>query len=138
MFSFPMTQDRRKAVIDRLAKYLVPSGGELQIDGVYPILRQELGQFVAQETASGNIKYSADVGCHDDTVMSLAITLWLLVEEGGAGSPEPATMEDTGWTYTGELDLRPMREARERAIAAVEEQERIQWEAFGLNTSLFI
>jgi hypothetical protein len=138
LFEFPMTQDRRKSVIDRLAKYLVPSGGELQIDNVYPILRQELGQFVAQETASGNIKYAADVGCHDDTVMSLAITLWVLIEEGGAGSPEPATTEDTGWTFTGELDMRPIREARERAIAAVEEQERLQWEAFGMNASMFI
>ena len=138
MFEFPMTQDRRKSVIDRLAKYLVPVNGELQIDNVYPILRQELGQFVAQETASGNIKYAADVGCHDDTVMSLAITLWVLIEEGGAGSPEPATTEDTGWTFTGELDMRPIREARERAIAAVEEQERLQWEAFGMNASMFI
>lgn len=138
MFSFPMTQDRRKAVIDRLAKYLVPSGGEVQIDGIYPLLRMELGQFVAQETASGNIKYQADTGCHDDLCMSLAITLWLLVEEGGSGSPEPATVEDTGWTYVGELDMRPIREARQRAIAAAEEQERLQWEAFGLNTSLYI
>lgn len=138
LFEYPMTQDRRRGVIDRMAKYLVPVDGELQIDGVYPILRQELGQFVAQESASGNVKYAADTGCHDDTVMSLAISLWVLVEEAGDNnSPSAAPIEETGWAYTGKLDLTPMREHKERAIAAAEELERQQWESFSLSTALF-
>jgi hypothetical protein len=138
MFEFPMTQDRRRAVIDRLAKYLVVSGGQLQIDNVYPLLRAELGQFVAQETASGSVRYSADVGCHDDLVMSLAISLWVLIEEAGDNSPVPATTEDVEWRPTNKLDMRSIREARNRAIEEMEQQRADQWESFMFNGSLNI
>jgi hypothetical protein len=138
MFEFPMTQDRRRAVIDRLAKYLVPTGGELQVENVYPLLRAELGQFVAQTTASGNVRYSADVGCHDDLVMSLAISLWVLIEENGENSPVPASTEEVSWRPTNRLDMRSIREARQKAIAEMEEQQAAQWEAFTFNNSLII
>lgn len=135
MFEFPMTVDRRRAVIDRLAKYLVFNPDlECSIDNIYPLLRMELGQFVTQETANGNVRYAADTGCHDDLVMSLAIGLWVLVEEGGLSSPLPATTEDNVWKPTGRIDLRSMREARNRAIAAMEEAQREQWEAFTINS----
>lgn len=134
IFEFPMTQDRRKAVIDRLAQYLVFNNGECKIDGIYPLLRQELGQFVMQETANGNVRYAADVGCHDDLVMSMAIALWVLVEEHSLSSPLPATTEDSYWRPTGRVSLKSIREARERAIAEMEEVQRQQWEAFQIGS----
>jgi hypothetical protein len=137
MFEFPMTQDRRRAVIDRLAKYMTVVDGGLQIDNVYPLLRAELGQFVAQETASGNVRYAADVGCHDDLVMSLAISLWVLIEETGDNSPVPALTEDVAWRPTSKLDMRSIREARNRAIDEMEQAQREQWAAFEFNSQLF-
>mgnify|MGYP003654665816 CR=1 FL=1 len=136
LFEFPMTVDRRRAVIDRLAKYLVVTEGACQVENVYPLLRAELGQFVAQETANGNVRYQADVGCHDDLVMGLAITLWVWVEEMGDNSPQPAISEAIVWRPTNRLDLRGIREARERAIEEAEERSRQQWESFTLNSEM--
>jgi hypothetical protein len=137
LFSFPMTADRRKAVIDRLAKYLTPDDrGELPLRNVHRALRIELGQFVAQTTANGNVRYSADVGCHDDLVMSLAIGLWLLVEEYSEGSPEAAIVEQAVWRPKYTLDLGPLREERRRVEAEIEEQQRWMMESLTLNTEL--
>ena len=133
MFEFPMTTDRRKAVIDRLARYLAPSEAGIPLQNVYPLLRAELGQFVAQETASGNVRYAADVGCHDDLVMSLAITLWVLIEEAGDSSPMAATSEEATWRPTNRIDMKSIRAARERAIDAMEEAARERWESFSIN-----
>jgi len=138
MFEFPMTQDRRRAVIDRLGKYMTVVDGQLQVDNVYPLLRAELGQFVAQETASGNVRYAADVGCHDDLVMSLAISLWVLIEEVGDNSPVPATTEEVAWRPTNKLDMRNIREARNRAIEEMEQQRAEQWETIMFNSSMII
>lgn len=124
LFEFPMTSDRRKAVIDRLAKFLVFNEGECQIDNIYPLLRTELGQFVTQETANGSIRYAADVGCHDDLIMSLAIALWILVEEYQIASPQEAIIEDNAWKETGRFDINFIREAREKRILELEEQQR--------------
>jgi hypothetical protein len=136
MFEFPMTTDRRKAVIDRLAKYLAPSESGISISNVYPLLRAELGQFVAQETASGNVRYAADVGCHDDLVMSLAISLWVLIEEVGDSSPIAATSEEAEWPLAHKLDMKSIREARQRAIDDMEESYRNQWESFSINSAM--
>jgi ADP-ribosylglycohydrolase len=136
MFEFPMTTDRRKAVIDRLGKYLAPTESGISISNVYPLLRAELGQFVAQETASGNVRYAADVGCHDDLVMSLAISLWVLIEEAGDSSPLAATNEEVGWRPTNRLDMRSIREARQKAIDDMEESYRSQWESFSINSAM--
>lgn len=124
MFAFPMTVDRRRAVIDRLAKYLTVENGEILLQGMYPDLRVELGQFVAQETANGNIRYSADVGCHDDLVMSLAIALWVLIEEYEKSSPSAAVVEGFVWNRPATLDLKKFYEKRDEIIAEVEESER--------------
>ena len=136
MFEFPMTTDRRKAVIDRLGKYLAPTEQGISISNVYPLLRAELGQFVAQETLSGNVRYAADVGCHDDLVMSLAISLWVLIEEAGDSSPMPASSEEAAWVPTNRLDMRGMRELRNKAIADMEEAEQSRWESFSINSHL--
>jgi hypothetical protein len=127
-----MTVDRRRAVIDRLAKYLAVREGDFLLDGMYPALRVELGQFVTQETANKNVRYAADVGCNDDLVMSLAITLWVLIEEGSDASPIAAPIEEN--SYHG-MDIgAPIREARERAILAAEEEAARRWETISLNS----
>jgi hypothetical protein len=133
-FSFPMTTDRRRAVIDRLAKYLTVVDGYPTIDGVYPALRAEIGQFVMQETLNGNIKYAADVGCHDDLVMSLAISLWILVEEYEDGSPESTVSEDIEWKPKLTLNLGRIREAQQEAMEDAYRAEREQFEALVFNT----
>lgn len=136
LFAFPMTVDRRRAVIDRLAKYLVVQNGATILGGVHPALRVELGQFVAQETANGNIRYAADVGCHDDLVMSLAIALWILVEEYTEASPEAATTEDISWKPKTTINLSKLREERDRYLVEAEERQREQMESFVMSTEL--
>lgn len=123
-FSFPMTVDRRRAVIDRLARFLTPaSDGDLGLSGVYPALRAELGQFVMQETQAGNVRYAADVGCNDDLVMSLAIAIWVLIEDGGGSSPEAAVEESApAFADTGVLDLSKYYEERSRREQEMQEQ----------------
>jgi hypothetical protein len=137
MFSFPMTVDRRRAVIDRLAKYVaVNDDATMLLSGLYPDLRVELGQFVAQETASGNIRYSADVGCHDDLVMSLAITLWVLIEEYEKSSPAAAIVEDYVWKPATTLNLKHIYEERDRRIAEIDEQQAASMQAISLNSEM--
>lgn len=128
LFAFPMTIDRRRAIIDRLAKYLVFQDDVTLLQGIYPQLRVELGQFVTQELQNGNVRYAADVGCHDDLVMSLAITLWVLVEDYEKSSPPAAVVEDIPWR-PGTMDLSKVYAERERRIAEIEES---QSQALGL------
>jgi len=123
MFAFPMTVDRRRAVIDRLAHYLAVNDGEILLSGLYPELRVELSQFVAQETASGTIRYAADVGCHDDLVMSLAISIWVLVEEYEKSSPVAADVGRVKWGQPSTLNLAKYYEARDKAIAEFDEKQ---------------
>lgn len=136
LFAFPMTVDRRKAVIDRLAKYLVVTDGDTPLSGIHSALRVELGQFVAQETANGNIRYAADVGCHDDLVMSLAIALWILIEEYTEASPVEAIIEDPIWKPKTHITLAKYREERNKAIAEMEERQRESMESFIMATEL--
>lgn len=136
LFAFPMTVDRRKAVIDRLAKYLVVTDNDTPLRGIHPALRVELGQFVAQETANGNIRYAADIGCHDDLVMSLAIALWILIEEYTEASPEEAIIEDVVWRPKMTIDLSRYREDRDKVISEMEEQQRQAMESFVMATEM--
>jgi hypothetical protein len=136
-FAFPMTVDRRRAVIDRLAKYLLTrDDGTTLLGGIYPALRVELGQFVAQETANGNIRYAADVGCHDDLVMSLAIGLWILVEEYTESSPDAAPIEEAVWRPRTSINLNLMREDRRKLEAEQEELNRWMYESMVLGAEL--
>jgi hypothetical protein len=136
MFAFPMTVDRRRAVIDRLGKYLITQDNQTMLRGIHPALRVELGQFVAQETANGNIRYAADVGCHDDLVMSLAIGLWVLIEEYSDASPDEAIVEDVYWKPKTTLNLSLFREERDRRIAEAEEAQSQAYESFVMGSQL--
>jgi hypothetical protein len=136
LFAFPMTVDRRRAVIDRLAKYLIVSDNQTPLRGIHPALRVELGQFVAQETANGNIRYAADVGCHDDLVMSLAIGLWILIEEYTEASPQEANTEEVQWRPKTSLNLSHLRESRNKMIEEMEEQQRQAMESFVISTEM--
>jgi hypothetical protein len=66
----------------------------------------------------------------------MAIGLWVLVEEGQVASPVPADIEDHTWKPTGRISLKSVREARERAIAEMEEQQQAQWEAFQMGIDM--
>lgn len=78
-FGFPMTYARRPLVIDLLAKHLAGTSVP-GLEGVDPLLRAELGQFVVRDDG----KVTADVGCHDDLVMSAAIWLYVALEASTA------------------------------------------------------
>jgi hypothetical protein len=70
--------------------------------------------------------------------MSLAISLWVLIEEVGDNSPVPATTEEVAWRPTNKLDMRNIREARNRAIEEMEQQRAEQWETIMFNSSMII
>lgn len=82
-YGFPMTFARRPLVIDTLARW-VDREKEL-LDGIDPILRQELGAFVVREDG----RVMADAGMYDDMVMSTAIWLYVLEERGVPATPDP-------------------------------------------------
>ena len=117
LFSFPMTPDRRKMVIDKLAEYVAAIDGEPTLKNIHPDLLEELSQFVRQETPGGNVRYAADVGCHDDLVLSLAIALWSLVENTDLNAPQ---MRDNETTPKQVVFLTNMKEMRDRNIAEAE------------------
>ena len=110
-------------VIDKLAEYLSNADGENpSLRGMYSQLLEELHQFVRQELPSGGVRYAADYGCHDDLVMSLAITMWVLFENAELSAP---IADDSGKREV--IKLTKMYEIRQRNI---EEAERIQQEAW--------
>lgn len=87
-FAFPMHMQIREAVLARLKDKLKPvaTGDSIgpTLKGLYPELREELGRFVRHvvERPTGNtVRYAAEIGSHDDLVMSLAIMLWALTEQ---------------------------------------------------------
>lgn len=90
VFGFPMNMNRRPVVIDKLAQWL-PSRAmdKAQVmQGIDPLLRHELGAFIVTD----NNRYEADVGMHDDLVMSAAIWVFVLEEIG----PPDATRDGKG------------------------------------------
>lgn len=88
-FGFPMTYARRPLVIDMLAQWLRFDGEHPTMEGIDPLLRHELGTFVVRDDG----KVTADVGCHDDLVMSAAIWCYIAV---GQGAAMPAPKGETG------------------------------------------
>jgi hypothetical protein len=128
LFSFPMSADRRKMVIDKLAEYLADANTERpSLRGLNHHLLEELMQFVRQELPGGGVRYAADYGCHDDLVMSLAISVWVAQEAGDASAPGLDDSEDVVRIYNTK-----MYEIRERAIKAAEEAEQQSWDSFAL------
>lgn len=75
-YGMPMTATRRPLVVDALAKWLQFDTGKPTLQGVDRDLRIELGAFVIDD--SGRV--AADVGMHDDLVMSCAIMVYVLTE----------------------------------------------------------
>jgi len=74
-YGMPMTASRRPTVIDSLAKVLQFDKGQV-MEGIDRDLRIELGAFVVTD----NGRVEADVGMHDDLVMSTAIMVYVLSE----------------------------------------------------------
>jgi hypothetical protein len=89
-YGFPMTYARRPLVIDTLAKW-VDRDGSLMV-GIDPILRQELGAFVAREDG----RVMGDAGMTDDMVMATAIFVYVLSERGLWAMPE--AIDEDSWT----------------------------------------
>ena len=78
VFGFPTTKATKPLVINRLAEWIVPDeAGQCKLINVYQPLREELSTFVRRENGTT----AADIGCHDDLVMSLAIGVYVLLEE---------------------------------------------------------
>jgi hypothetical protein len=129
LFSFPMSQDRRRMVIDKLAEYLSNADSENpSLRGLHPQLLEELHQFVRQDLPSGGVRYAADYGCHDDLVMSLAISMWVLFENAELSAP---IQDDSGKREV--VKLTKMYEIRQRNIAAAEQAEQEAWDSFSLS-----
>lgn len=92
-YGMPMTASRRPLVVDALAKWLAYGTGHQVMEGVDRDLRLELGAFVVTD----NGRVEADVGMHDDLVMSTAIMVYVLSETmrpavSGGKSDSPPTM----------------------------------------------
>lgn len=133
LFSFPMSADRRRMVIDKLAEYLSNANSvDPSLRGIHPFLLEELSQFVRQELPGGGVKYAADYGCHDDLVMSLAIGLWALLENAEVSAPVQTDNENTV-----RIDLVKMRETRQRNIAAAEDAISEAWDSFALGGGFY-
>jgi hypothetical protein len=80
-YGYPMSWSRRPKVIDRLAsmlRYDLEDQGVALVRGIYPKLLAELQTFVTRDDG----KVAADVGCHDDLVMSLAIAVAICTDHG--------------------------------------------------------
>jgi hypothetical protein len=60
--------------------------------------------------------------------------LWVLIEEAGDSSPAPASSEEAAWVPTNRLDMKGIREARNKAIADMEEAAQERWESFSINS----
>ena len=116
---FPMHHQRRPMVVDRLAEYVSARGPQgVRLAGLDPLLLGELQTFVRREDG----KVAADVGCHDDLVMSTAGALWVLLEDVRATDRPDGEREDAPVEGEGRLDLSAMFEQVERAREREAEQ----------------
>lgn len=103
---------KRNLVLDTLQEMLP------RLDGVYPVLREELGTFVVRE----NGRAEAERGCHDDHVMALAQGLWVLQDSQGAAVQ----------LRTGSKDITAASESRidiDRIFADAKQVQRVQEKA---------
>lgn len=113
---FPMSWQKRPQVIDRLIEFM---HDDRQVGSLHPLLRQELASFVRTEKG----KLEADVGTHDDLVLSLAGALWVLVEDTRATS-RPSSEETS-------VDVRVRLKSTMRKIEQGEAAKRLadqRWE----------
>lgn len=90
-FGFPMTNSNRPLVIDTLSKWLDFAGGNV-MGGVDGQLRRELGAFVVRPDG----KLAADVGMHDDLVMSTAVFAYV-AEQNPFKATDGAIIETDDW-----------------------------------------
>lgn len=72
----------KKDLIDKLSIFIQQK--KIRIPEI-EVLRDELNVFGYELTDSGNVKYSAPIGYHDDAVISLALAVWGLDDR----DPEP-------------------------------------------------
>jgi hypothetical protein len=68
--------------------------------------------------------------------MSLAIGLWVLIEEYSDASPDEAIVEDVSWGAKTTLTLSSFREERDRRIAEAEEAQLQAYESLVMGSQL--
>jgi len=117
IYGFPTSRTTKPLVINRLAEYISPDeADQCRMLNVHKLLRDELTTYVRRENGTT----AADIGCHDDLVMSIAIGVYVLIEEitpVGSGQISETIIDganrlDFGILY-GEVD--EMRRVEERA-----------------------
>ncbi|MGH3441154.1 MAG: hypothetical protein ACRDUY_03745 [Nitriliruptorales bacterium] len=85
-YGLPVQWQRRPLIIDNLARFIRPldegEAFEARMAGIDPVFRSELESFVRSDRG----RVEADTGCFDDTVLSAAIWVWVLVQEVGAAA----------------------------------------------------
>ena len=108
---------RRNLVLGRLTEMLPNLGN------IYPLLREEMGTFVRKE---GSDFVAADVGCHDDHVLSCAIGLWALVERGHA--PRGHMGEARLTATTAMFSVLPEIEKQMEVVRRVEQDDNRRWQ----------
>jgi hypothetical protein len=93
-YGFPLTRSTRPLIINHLAEILVPDEltGELLLQGIPAVLRDELGSFVIR--ADGSV--AADVGAHDDHVLAVAIGAYVCRQSVVALSPTTKRPDERG------------------------------------------
>jgi hypothetical protein len=107
---------RRNLVLGRLSEYLPELGN------IYPLLREEMGTFVRKE---GSEFVAADIGCHDDHVLSCAISLWALVERGHAPTRDMVEKRQ-GATVT--FSVLPEIEKQMEVVRRAQQDENRRWQ----------
>ena len=105
VIGFPTTKATKPLVINTLAEWIQDDGaGQCKLLNVYDKLREELTTYVRRENGTT----AADIGCHDDLVMSLAIGLYVLIEEVSPVGSGPIVEAPKPGEFR--LDLSPLYE----------------------------
>lgn len=103
VYGFPTTKATKPLIINRLAEFISPDeAGQCKLLNVHAKLREELSTYVRRENGTT----AADVGCHDDMVMSAAIGLYVLLEE--VNPVGESFIGEAGQPGTFKLDLEPL------------------------------
>ena len=125
VFGFPTTKVTKPLIINRLAEYLSPDeDGQCKLVGIHRPLREELTTYVRRENGTT----AADVGCHDDLVMSTAIGLYVLLEElvtVGGGS-----IGETAGPGEFQLDLSPLYKEADEIHRMERKADRKYWQQY--------
>jgi hypothetical protein len=122
VFGFPTTKATKPLIINRLSEFIAPDeAGQCKLIGVHEKMREELSTYVRRENGTT----AADVGCHDDMVMSAAIGIYVLLEE--INPVGDTFIGEAGQPGTFKLDLDPIYREVEMIRRVEERADRRFW-----------